>query len=364
MMHLTNHKMNDSNFNYRKLGLILIYFGGLFVFLLKCLSFFIDSHLGSKILTQVVLHALPDSTGIPDLSNPTSTVPNNDSVTINNINQRLDHIEGAIAKVGEGISKVGGFLGGGWAISQVVQVIPHPTGKVVVGAVGLGSMFLSGAVRSVWRRPEGRSPGGSVSNSLLSMQPGVPLESDVVIKEYIENCLMICSTSTYFVYILTNAFILEIFRKSIIKFLQREWLPKLFNQIGSFFDKKAFASISLLYIIAIVVLLVLNLTYIVIAVEGLKFVLSAKKDMLLFDFNYFDYVEVFVFIAVLCILVVLASIFMKVEGLKKPSNYLLTSNQKLIGAMGLFLLWFDVIFLGLSLFYVIDEVKNFIKDFF
>lgn len=355
--------MTGNNFYYQRYFSYVLrfyfYLAFLLIFLSKIISF-IDFF-----YNDVIFYVVPENTDIPNPSSPRPSLSGNDSVTIQDVNKRLDNIENALTKIGEGVSKAGTYIGGGWGIAKVVQVIPHPGGKVIVGGVGLGTMFLSGAIRSIFKGPNSQRGSGSLNFAPSAFAPIVaPLGETKINNEYIEICLQVCSVSSFFIYILIVFLVMELFRKSIFKFLQDQRFPKIINQVGFFFEKKAFQSFSSFYILVLVVLILVNIAYVFIAIEGLKVALDSKKEMLQAYLQTLNCGEALLFIAMFLVLIILVNLFTeKFTNIlpQKLCSRLPSSTQKFILVLGSFLLWLDAVFLGFIIFYITDETRSILK---
>lgn len=156
-------------------------------------------------LMSVILYVLPSD-------------DNSDSVTIKGVNEKIN---GVI----QGFKNLSVLVGSGYVIKTVVGGIPHPTGKVVVGSVGLASLFaashLERALRSSKKGPKNNFVS---SNNFFGYE--IPSEPN---SEMINLCSWIGPFSAEIILILLIILFIEIFRKSLLKWIYetqsfKDWL--------------------------------------------------------------------------------------------------------------------------------------------
>lgn len=182
-----------------------------------------------------------------------------DSVTIKDVNKKLTGIV-------NGFAGLGVLVGGGFAIKTVVNAVPHPAGKVMVGSVGLSSLFLGESLRRAFNQP-GKPPGSSsfcafITHLINESPSGVSLE-------VIESCKWMGPLAAESVLLLLYVLCMELCRKQFLKWLLKRqsfqilyaWFEK---RIPVFFTKrvsKGGESVSQIYLAIVSFLLLLNILY-------------------------------------------------------------------------------------------------------
>nr|YP_009710011.1 hypothetical protein [Coleochaete scutata]QFU80116.1 hypothetical protein [Coleochaete scutata] len=211
-----------------------------------------------------VLSSLP-----PEVTTFMSPSDKSDEITIKNVNNKIDSLLTEIKNLGV-------LIGGGYAIKTVMDAIPDPARKVVVGSLGLTFLFIFSSFERAYKSSTG---GGGPANSLISSNSFFPYEiPSNPTAEHLDLCNWAGPLAAETILVLLFILSVELFGKSLFKrFYESQVYEKSIMRLKVLlptwltnYTYKTTESVSAVYLGVICFIIIWNFTYLLIVLMILR----------------------------------------------------------------------------------------------